>query len=488
MIKNLNKDWHAPLTPMDHQRIIFDRSKNMRYYALFWEMGTGKSKPIVDTICHLFVEGEIDGAVIISDNGCYMGWVDDHLPTNMPKEIPYRVASWSSYMHRKEKDEMEEIMVAKDDTLDFLCVNVEAFSGGRGSAAVERFIRNHYCLMCVDEATSIKNMRSQRTKTILSLGKLCDYRRIATGTPITQNPLDLFAMCEFLQQGILGFKTFLMFKSYYAVTVQIPSGRWHYDVIKGFVHLDQLTESIKPFSSRILKTECLDLPGKIYETIYVEQTIEQEEAYNSLRDTAVIQLQQGLLTSTSAIVTIMKLHQINCGHVKLDDDTVVDIPSNRIKVLLDELEKLSDQKVLIWCRFQRDVQLILAGIQERFSKTTKYGVHYYGKTTESERSLHLEKFQNDHNCVWFVGTASTGGKGINGLQNVCSYEIYYSNSYDREDRAQSEDRLDRKGQKNQVTIVDLVVRKSIDQKILDALKRKEDLAFQVLDKMREILS
>lgn len=491
MIKSLDTapilaNFHR-MTPMEHQDTYFRLSREMPYYGLFWEMGTAKSKVITDTISWLFLNGEIDGAIIISDNGCYLNWPEKEIPKQMPLNLPYRTAIWTSAPRRHEQEQLKQIMVAKDDTLDILCMNVESFSGGKAYAAAAEFIANHYVLMCVDESTSIKNIKSARTKNILDLGKRCDYRRILTGTPITQSPLDVYAQCEFLCPGVLGFKSFLMFKSYYAIVKQVPSGRWHYDIILGYNHLDELTKSLQPFTSRLLKTECLDLPGKVYETIYVEQTPEQQRYYNSLKETAIIQLDQGLLTSTTAITTINKLHQINCGHVKLDDHTEVDIPSNRVRVLLETLDKILPNKVVVWCRFQRDVTLIMEAIKKEYEKQSFYGVHYYGETSDHDRKTHLTRFQSDDNCKWFVGTASTGGKGIDGLQDVCSYEVYYSSSYDREDRAQSEDRLDRKGQKNKVTVVDLIIPRTVDEAIWKALKQKEDLAYQVLDRFREML-
>jgi SNF2 family DNA or RNA helicase len=490
MIKNLQTEFRPKLTPMKHQEEIFNLTKNFPYYGLFWDMGTGKSKIIIDTSAHLFLSKEIDGVVILSDNGCIGNWtkIGGEIEKHLQEDIIYRAVLHSSYMDRNEQRDVEEILVAQDDVLDFLCVNVEAMSRGKAIGVVNTFIKNHYCLFVVDEATSIKNEKSDRCKNILQLARKTDYRRILTGTPITQSPLDLFSMCEFLQPGILGYRSFIAFKADHAIVKQVPSGRWHYDIILGYQNLDKLSESIKGFTSRILKSECMDLPEKIYETIEVSWTPEQEDAYFNLKNTAILQLEQGLLTSTTAIATIMKLHQINCGHIKLDDEVVVDFPSNRVIVLMDTLEKLLPEKVVVWCRFQHDVELIMTALKKRFEKTSYIGVHYYGNTNERDREIHLHQFQYHENCKWFVGTAATGGKGIDGLQNACSYEIYYSNSYDREDRAQSEDRLHRKGQVNKVTIIDLEVPKTVDTKIRQSLKAKEDLAYQVLDRLRGILS
>jgi len=189
------------------------------------------------------------------------------------------------------------------------------------------------------------------------------------------------------------------------------------------------------------------------------------------------QFEQGLLTTTSAITTINKLHQINCGHVRLDDGTIVDLPNNRVPALLELLDKI-EGKVLIWCAFQRDVELIMSQL--------KGAVHYYGKTTTQERADALNLFCNDPGTRFFVGTAATGGKGLTLTEATTS--IYYSNSDSAEDRWQSEDRNHRKGQKSQVTYFDIVCPNTVDVKILKRLQHKEDLAYQVLDKFRDLVS
>lgn len=470
--------------PYTHQNRGFERSKEMKAFALFWEMGTGKSKPIIDTAAYLFLNKEIDGLVLVSDKGAYLNWETDEVPKHMPDNVQYRIAHWSSAASTAEKKAVESLLVVVDDKLDILCVNIEALSSPRAQNFVAQFLKNHYAMMVIDEATSIKNPKADRTKAAINLGQLCEYRRIATGTPITQSPLDLFSMFQFLQPGCLGFTSFTAFRSYYATMVQFDTGRVKFMKVTGFRNLEVLKRSIEPFSSRILKSECLDLPDKVYETLYVEQTPEQQQAYKSLKSTAIVQLQQGLVTSTLALTTIGKLHQINCGHIKLDGGEIVELPNNRIPMLLDLLKKLGKEKVLIWCAFQKDVELIMKALEDP-DMDAGYAVHYYGPTTTEERAEHLRLFHEDPNCLWFVGTQATGGKGLTLVE--ASYSIYYSNTYSLEDRLQSEDRNHRIGQHRKVTYFDFVCKGTVDVKILDSHKRKEDLAHQVLDNFEELL-
>jgi len=475
MIKNIplsTADHKHVMEPMHHQKSTLEVSKDMPYYAIWWEMGTGKSKTLIDTYSWLFLKREIDGVIIISDKGAYLNWPITEIPAHQMKEIPHRISVWNS--GKKCPD-----LIGQDDMLDILVMNVEAFSSERALEHAIRFTESHYCLIAVDEATSIKNIKSERTKNLISLGRLCDYRRILTGTPITLSPLDLFSQCEFLQPGLLGHRTFVGFRNEYAEMRTMCFGSRSFQQIVGYRNLDKLTKKIEPFSSRVLKKDCLDLPDKVYETVYVEQTAEQRKLYDDLKTYAMSQFEQGLLTSTSAITTINKLHQINCGHVKLDDGTCIDIPNNRIPMLLELIEKIPG-KVLIWCAFQRDVQLIV----EALTKVKRKPVHYYGDTSTEDRAEALQRFCHG-DATDFVGTSATGGKGLTLIQATTT--IYYSNSDSAEDRWQSEDRNHRKGQTNQVTYFDMVVPNTVDSKILKALKRKEDLAFQVLDKFRDYL-
>jgi len=475
--KNLNHLWLPGLPQMQHQRDDFVRSRDLAYFGILNEMGTGKSLTLIDTITWLYMNQQIDGAIIVSDKGAYLNWLVELKKCLIVNEAYIKVRT-TVYSSAKPC----EIPQGADDILDILIMNVEAFSGEKASIAANKFIDSHYTLICVDEATSIKGHKSARTKSLTKIARRCDCRRIMTGTPITRSPLDLFSMCEFLQPGILGHRSFVGFRTEYAVMQRMSFGSRSFDTIVGYRNLDKLSRKLESFTCRRTKAECLDLPDKVYEVVRVEHTDYQAQYYRMIREEAMIQFNQGLLTTTSAITAIQKLHQINCGHVSLDDGTVLLIPSNRVKILVELIEKI-EGKVLIWCAFQRDVELILDALKE---VKLGYPVHYYGRTTEAERKRALELFSSDPRCLWFVGTAATGGKGLTLTQ--ANYSIYYSNSDSGEDRWQSEDRNHRKGQTNKVTYIDLVVPNTVDEKKLKQLKQKKDLAHQVLDSLREMFT
>ena len=105
-------------------------------------------------------------------------------------------------------------------------------------------------------------------------------------------------------------------------------------------------------------------------------------------------------------------------------------------------------------------------------------VSYYGPTPQDERQDNIRKFQSDPKCRFMVGTPSTGGYGI--TLTAANTVIYYSNGYDLEKRLQSEDRAHRIGQKKNVTYIDIIAEKTVDEKIQESLRKKINIASEVL--------
>lgn len=461
--------------PYKHQDEVFQESKDRRYFGLLWEMGTGKTKTLIDTIQWLWLKDEIDGILIVSDKGNYKNWIREEIPIHMPSDVPLRPAVWSAAMRKKERLRMERIMNPKEDTLDLMLANTESFSTNKAFEVAREFVLNHRTMIILDESTSIKSPKSKRSLNLRRLAQACKYRRIATGTPITQNPLDLFAQCQFLEPRSLGHSSFTAFRTEFAVLENVILGPRRFLKVAGFKNLEILTKRLRPFTSRILKQDCLDLPPKVYEKHYVDMTQEQWAAYNDIRDLAVLQLKEGLVTATAAMTIFEKLHQVTCGHIKTDEGATVNLPNNRIEELDSLLEIVSD-KVIVWCAYQRDVQLIMEMLSQ---KKPYYGVHYYGLTDEDQRAEAIDRFMKDEFCRWFVGTPKTGGKGL--TLTVAANVIYYSNTYNLEHRLQSEDRAHRIGQNRKVTYIDMIAPRTLDQRICKALASKQDLARMVID-------
>lgn len=485
MIKDITQftPFQFKTDPYSHQREWFTTTCNMEYFAFFWEMGAAKSKVIIDTAAWLFLQQEIDGVVLVSDKGFYRNWDNKEIPIHMPDNIPYKSRVWDASAGVKEKRKVMEIMEATDDQLDILTINVESLAHKSGQEVLDRFIKNHYVLFVIDESTSIKNPRAKRTKAAIRFGQMCDYRRILTGTPITQSPLDLYAQCEFLNPGLLGHRSYVSFKSRYAIEEVQTLGSRSFKKIVGFKNLDELKDLIKGFSSRILKSEVMDLPDKLYQTVEVERTKEQVQAYNNLRQFALHQINGGDVTITSALTLLLRLHQINCGHIKDDDGRVSRIPSNRGRVCIDFVEEylVEPNKAIIWCNNIEDIKIV----GEELSSRGIRHVTYYGEKNSEQRAQALEHFENNPEVKVFVATPATAGKSLTLVQ--ANLVIYYSNGYKLEDRLQSEDRCHRPGQKNNVTYIDLVSPGTVDEKVVKSFKDKKNLADMVIEDLSQMI-
>jgi len=209
----------------------------------------------------------------------------------------------------------------------------------------------------------------------------------------------------------------------------------------------------------------------------IELTTEQTSAYQQMKRLALTELDQGRLSSTQSVLTqIMRLQQICCGFLKLDDGEIKDLPNNRLNELLSVIEETTG-KVIIWATWTHDIQAIEKLLIKNFGEDSV--ATYYGETPQDRRQEIVQKFQDKNDKLrFFVGQPKTGGFGI--TLTEASTVVYYSNSYDLEIRLQSEDRAHRIGQRNKVTYIDIVAPKTIDEKILKALKDKINIAEKVL--------
>ena len=451
-----------------------EKSWNKETYAYFMEMGTGKTKVLIDNMSMLYDKGKIDGALIIAPKGVVKTWYEQELPTHLPNHIENVTILWQSHITKKQQEKLESLFEI-ETALHILIMNVEALSTDKGVKFATKFLNSHKVLMAVDESTTIKNPTAKRTKNIINLGKYAKYRRVMTGSPVTKNPLDLYTQCEFLDPYLLDFGSYYAFRNRYAeMTTMNVRGR-SIQVVKEFRHLGELSESLQPFSYRVLKEDCLDLPPKTFMKRYVSLTSDQKKIYEQMKKHALATL-NGKVTSTMTVLTqLMRLHQITCGHFTADDGTTQAVESNRLNELMAILEE-TEGKAIIWANYQLSVGEIIQRIIKEYGEDSY--VHYYGLTSQEERQDNIRKFQNDPKCRFLIGTPQTGGYGITLTQ--ANTVIYYSNGYDLEKRLQSEDRAHRIGQKEKVTYVDLICEDTVDEKIVKALRNKINIASEVM--------
>ena len=462
--------------PYNHQLKALEKSWDKEYYGLFMEMGTGKSKVLIDEIASLYMRGKISAALIVAPKGVYRNWERGEIPTHMPDEIPLHVAAWKapSEMTIQDKKDLKEILIV-NGRLRILLMNVEAFSGTKGSKFAAQFLHKSNTLMSVDESTTIKTPSAARTKNILKIGKLAKYRRIMTGSPVTKNPLDVYSQLEFLSDKILR-QNYWAFRSRYAIMRNVNFGPRSTQLVVGFQRLPELNKVVEQHSYRVLKEDCLDLPDKVYEKRFVSLTPEQVKAYEEMRRFNMTELEGETMTSLSSLTALIRLHQISCGHIALDSGETKALKSNRMNELLNVLDEV-EGKVIIWASYRFDLKHIEETLKNKFGEEST--ASYFGDTKDKDRQNIVERFQDKNSKLkYFVGNPSTGGYGL--TLTAAHTVIYYSNTYDLEKRMQSEDRAHRIGQVNKVTYIDLISEGTVDEKIVQSLRSKIDIASAVM--------
>ena len=471
------KDYRFKTKPYDHQIKALEKSWAQKTYALFMEMGTGKSKVLVDNIAMLYDRGAIRGALIVAPKGVYKNWDQIEFPTHMPEHVEYTKVLWEPNLTKKKQFELDTLFDDKGD-LKILIMNVEAFSTEKGLDFAHSFLNIFVgrALIGIDESTTIKNPTAKRTKNILKIGNLAKYRRILTGSPVTKSPLDLYSQCKFLDPYHLNQQSYYSFRTRYANMIERNFGGRRVQLVGSYRNLGELTTLLDKFSYRVLKEECLDLPEKVYTKRFVQLTPEQKRVYNQLRQTALAMLDDKMMSTMNVITQLMRLHQVTCGHFKADDDSITKLDNNRVNALLELLEE-TDGKVIIWANYREDIRNIADSLKKAYGDDST--VEYWGEVDSTLRQDNIAQFQQKNGPTrYFVGNTQTGGYGI--TLTAANTVIYYSNNYDLEKRLQSEDRAHRIGQTGSVTYVDLIAEETIDEKIVKALRKKVDIANEIM--------
>ena len=473
--------------PFDHQREVFHRTVNDPAYGLFWEMGCGKSKVIIDMAAYLYGNGLVDTLVVIAPNGVHRNWITDEIPAHMPKRLAnhIRMMFWQSKKANTKGHQIEIAKLAKHDGLRVLTMNYEGILTKKGLAALVSVMKNRKVLLVFDESHFIKTPGARRTKRAIALAKKAAYVRILTGTPIANSPFDAYSQLRALDNSYwkqFGFSVFSTFKTHFGIFKQgyNAAQEREFKTCVGYRRLDQLKKMIDPMCSRVTKDEVLDLPAKLYSRRFFEMTKEQQNVYAQIKQEAIAFLASGdTVTAPLAITRLLRLQQVTCGYVPVDDgedvfETFGDV-NPRLDLLIEICDTLS-HPAIIWARFRRDIDLIMERLGDR-------AVRYDGKTSDDDRALAKDRFQAG-DVQFFVGNPAAAGTGL--TLHAARTVLYASNSFKLTDRLQSEDRPHRIGQEHPVHYIDLIAPGTVDEYIVAALVNKREIASELTgDERRE---
>lgn len=471
------------------------RPSNCDVFALLMEMGTGKSKVILDEFGERADAGDLTDLLVIAPAGSYRNWFQDQgernlFPSEMRKQLDPALfertvrAGWISGGKAADKEQLSALLEERQRPRA-LFVNVEAVGTvEKAYQACEQFLTSGRAMMVVDESTRIKNYKAERSKAVQALGQLACARRIMTGLVTPNSPLDLWSQFNFLDWRILGHRSYFTFKSRYAITEKIRVGAEidevtgekvggrDVDIVVAYRNIEELNGKIAPYSYRKLKTECLDLPEKIYlPPRAVKLTNEQRRIYCEMREFAVAQLDgEAFVNAQMVMIQRLRLDQVLCGYVPDEDGTVHEIAEHRTEALMEDLEECQG-KAVIWTTWDFCIRKIATRITKVFGEGS---VACFWGANRSTRHQDEARFKADPKCRFMLSTQSAGGVGNN--WQMASLTCYYNNSDNLEHRLQSEDRVHRDGLRHAAVYQDYIAYGTIDEGKVDNLRNKLNLS------------
>lgn len=477
-------------TPMDHQiRGLQRLREGGNIFAMGAEQGTGKTWMLLADTEERFNNGEIDGLLVIAPKGVHVNWVRREIPKHL--EAPNTATFWRSGAGVGHTRILTNQLREKGNKrLQIHCMNIDAVNTKAGYDHAVKFLQTFTCSLIVDESQRIKNMDALRTKRVFELGRYAKVRRISSGTIVANSPLDLYSQYHFLAPGLLGTTSYRAYVAEFAELLP-PSSPLVQDIIartrgRGvpqvvardkhgipkYKNLDKLRSLIAPHTFRVLKSECLDLPPKIYENVYFELEPAQRRLYEEVKKDRRWYREDGEIDSFTALTVIHKLRQITSGFVLVDGEaTHLAHGGARMAALLEAVEDV-EGGVIVWASFREELSMIA----EKLSKIGPV-VSYHGGTSAKDREAAVDAFQSGA-AKFFVANPAAAGTGL--TLTAAKLVVYYSSSYSLEERTQSEDRAHRIGTEGPVVYVDIVGEGTIDERIAAALQAKESVAAEIM--------
>ena len=471
-VAKFRADYPYKTTPRSYQERAISLAWMKPCFAYYMDMGTGKTKTSIDLYSAYFMQGEVDRLLVLTKFSTRMNWVREfgiHCP------VPHE-----TYILDTSKPKAFDEYNGRDNgQLKVLIVGTESLAAGSATLYAEKFMNSSTRSgMIVDEAHMVKTHNAVRSKNAVKIGRGAKYKMIMTGTPVANAPLDLFMQFQFLDENIIGTGDFYSFRNRYAVM-----GGYEGREIIGYQNMEELIELVSPYVFQVRKSDVLtELPPKIYEVREVRFNEKQRELYKDLaKKNRAVMGDRGLTVNT-VLERMLRLQEICGGIVTFErNPDIFDrskyehsrIPGENPKI--EELISITEEypvSTIIWCRFIEEIHMVTQALEKKYGRDQV--VQIYGEVSEEDRDRNVQELFQTKKARFLVGNASTGGTGLN--MTAAELVVYYSNSFNYVERDQSEDRAHRMGQTKSVTYIDLIMEKSVDGMVLDALKNKKNVS------------
>jgi len=451
--------------PYSHQRDAYNAAKGRSAFAFLAEQGTGKTIMAIATLGDLYADGQIHRAIVVCPKSVLSVWEREFAKH---AAFPVSVCTLDRGASRSVKN-LYEFSELPFDGLKVAVVNYD--SVWRMDAAWEKFPPD--AIIC-DESQRIKNPFTRQSKYLHALARRARYRYILTGTPVTQGPLDFWSQYRFLAPNILPF-SYYAFRNRYAVM-----GGWENKQVVGYRNLGELTQRVHSIAYRVTKADALDLPPQVFQERYCEMPPYAKGIYKRLAREDMALIEGGQISASNVLTRLLRYSQLTGGHVTTDEGDTKRVHDAKLDTLFEVIDETAG-KLVVFCRFIPEIRAIL----ERLDKEGIPREAIWGEVTSRERAEAIERFQTDPERKVFVAQLQAAGLGI--TLTAASTAVFYSLNYSYADYEQCCARIHRIGQDQKCTYIHLIAEGTIDEDVLDILKRKGSMANLVVDEWKKLL-
>lgn len=458
--------------PYDHQKEVFYQTRDLEGHGVFWEMGTGKTKLIVDITAYAFQEGRINSLLVLAPKGVHEIWQEEfsiHCPQDVLDRARFFTYHSDKAATKYHRQDMGHIMSCDDNTLSVICMAYDGVKTPTGWALFKEFLRRRRCLEVLDESIRIKTPNTRLSKRVHLYRDKAVMRRVLDGTPISNSPFDIYSPARFVDPSFWrsrGLNDFTEFKDYFGEYgtgyVRARGKLRKFPKFEGYKRMPLLQKWIEEIGSRVVKDDVLDLPPKVFRTPYrYDLTKEQRRVYDEMDQEFETTLASGVELEEELVITkLIRLQQIMCGFVGDGYGNLHRIAGKnpRLELLKGILgdKSVAGTQMIIWAHMVPCLDDITGFLGKRC-------VRYTDKKS-------VEPWVRG-DVQYLVANQMAAARGHTWTH--CHSALYYSNPPGRNDlRLQSEDRNHRSGQTESVDYGDIVSRNTKEQGIIDALRKQ----------------
>lgn len=499
--------------PRGKQREVIEDHWHEPVWALLCRPGTGKTKIGLDHAAQNWLADRIDALIVIAPDGVDRQWIEEGVPTHLPDVVPRVCRNYRSRMSKRAYQQLENLPLLKPHRyLIVLTISFDGLETPRGRAIVQKLQETHRTMVIDDESHRTSNPKSQVYKAVKPVMRRGRVRRIATGTLIRQNPYSAFGQFELMGDALLGFSSLASFKAMYTKLMplnhplvknlgiklgqrrnlrnpdgspkQVPISLPFKDEFDRpmYRNLADLRRRLAQFSSFLTLADVNGKEPIVNETPrYVQLSDAQRVMYDDLVKYGVAQAPGGQLTAEGALALSIRLAQVTGGFSPSDDDPnalpVGDV-NPKLREVLALVDELGDEKVVIWCKFTAELITVTAMLQELYGEDAV--AEYHGRMNSKTKDANKRTFIDSERCRFFCGQQKAGGTGLDGLQGVAHYMIFYSNDYPYLERLQAISRLARTNGADTVQVWDIIAEQTVDEDIVKTLKSAQDVDATVM--------